>query len=57
MDGRNVANPSPRFTFPVLRWPCCVPLQRESHDLQVGVIVGRRLHRFLRVLYVHANNS
>ena len=57
MDGRNIANTSPHFPFPVLCWPRCVPLQRQSHDLQVGVIVGRPLHSFLRMHHVHANNS
>ena len=57
LDGRNIANTSPRFPVPVLRRSCCVPLQRQSHDVQVGVIVGRPLRGFLRVRYVYANNS
>ena len=57
MDRRSVAHASPHFPLPVLRRPCCVPLQRQSHDLQVGIIVGRPLRGSLRVLHLHANNS
>ena len=44
MDRRYLTHASPHFSVPVLRWTCCVPLRCQSHDLQVGVIVGWPLH-------------
>ena len=33
MDRRCLAHTSPHFSVPLLRWPCCFPLQRQCHDL------------------------
>ena len=55
MGRRHLTHASPHFSVPVLCWPCYIPLQRQSHDLQVGVIVGRPLHGSLRVHHVYAN--
>ena len=57
MDRRCTAHSSPRFPVPVLRRPCCVPLQCQSHDLQIGVIVGRPLRGSLRMHHLHASIS
>jgi hypothetical protein len=45
------------FPLPILRRSCCFPMQRQSHDLQIGVVVGWPLHGSLRVHHMHANNS
>ena len=54
MGGRCLAHASPYFPLPVLRRPCCLPLQRQSYDIQVGVIVGRPLRGCIRVHHLHA---
>ena len=57
MGRRCLAHPSSHFPLPLLRWPCCVSLQRPYHDFQVGVIVGQPLRGSLRVHHLYANNS
>ena len=57
MGRRCLAHASPHFPLPFLCRPCCVPLQRQSHDLQVGVIMGRPLRGSLRVHHLHADIS
>ena len=57
MGGRCLAHASSHLPLPFLRRPCCLPLQRQSHDLQVGVIVGRPLCSSIRVHHLHADIS
>ena len=57
MDRRCLAHASPRFPLPVLCRPCCVPLPRQSHNLQIAIVVGRPLRDSLWVHDLHANNS
>ena len=57
MGGRCLAHSSPHIPVSVLRRPCCLPLQRRSHDLRVGVIVGRPLRGAIRVHHLHADTS
>jgi hypothetical protein len=55
MDGRSIAHTSPHFPVPVLRGPCRVSIERQYYDLQVGVIMGRRLHGPLWMHHIDAN--
>ena len=55
MDSRNITHTSPHFPVPVLRRPCRVPIERPSHDLQIGVIMGRHLHDPLWMYHIDAN--
>ena len=57
MDRRCFAHTSPHFPLLVFCWSRYIPLQRQFHDLQVGVIVGQPLRGFLRVHHMHANIS
>ena len=57
MGRRCLAHASPHLPLPFLRRPRCLPLQRQSHDLQVSVIVGRPLRGSIRVHHLHANIS
>ena len=55
MDSGSTIRTSPHFPVPILCWPCCFPLERWSHNFQVGAVVGQCLHSSLQMHHVHAN--
>ena len=57
MDSRNITHPSPYFPVPVLRRSRCLPTERQSHNFQVGVVVGRPLYGSVRMYHTHAGFS
>ena len=55
VGGRNIADTYPHFPVPVLRRPCHLSMERQSHVFQGGVVMGRDLLDSVRMDHIYAN--
>ena len=52
VGGRSIAHYATSFRIPLLRRPGCLPVERQSHYLQGGVVLDRPLYSSLRLHHV-----
>ena len=57
VGGRDITDASPHFSVPVLLWPSRLSIERQSHYLQAGAVMGQRLRGSVRMRHIDANHS